>query len=304
LFPAGRPDVLCLQTVAPGEEKIVELDLPPGRWFLGPGGPINDVEIEAQETGPDSLCWEPNMDPRAVLGVGRVSLTIRNTTPGRLRVQLAGKRRLEPAVSAAYLATMPEYRKRFGSQVLAPDVRVGVQAMGFLFTDLVGSAAMYSELGDAIAFGMVHEHFGVLEEVVERYGGVRVKTIGDALMCAFHRPGAAALAAVAMLDHYGQWADGLELHRPPGIRIGLHFGPAIAVHSDSAGLDYFGGSVNLAARVEGLARASEVVWTAAVQADSEVEEHVAREGWTVEPFEAEVKGIPGLLSLFRVRSRD
>jgi class 3 adenylate cyclase len=195
---------------------------------------------------------------------------------------------------------MPEYRRQFGSQVLAPDVRVGVQAMGFLFTDLVGSAAMYSEVGDATAFGVVHEHFGLLDEVVERYGGVRVKTIGDALMCVFHRPGAAATAALAMLEHFNDWASNLPLERPPGIRIGLHYGPAIAVHSDTAGLDYFGGSVNLAARVEGLAREGEVVWTAAVHTDSEVEEHLDREGWTVEPFGAEVKGIPGLLQLYRI----
>jgi class 3 adenylate cyclase len=216
-----------------------------------------------------------------------------------MRVQLAGDPDAGRWLSAAWLSTMPEYRRRYGAQALAPDVRLGVRAVAVLFTDLTGSAAMYNLHGDATAFKLVHEHFGVLDAVLEQWGGARVKTIGDALMVTFVDPADAVSAAIAMQVDFQVWAAGLDMAEPPGLKVGLHFGPAMAVHTEQAGLDYFGGTVNMAARCEGKATRGDVVWTAAVESAPGVGDRVSAWGGGVERFTADIKGLPDPVVLHR-----
>ncbi len=214
-------------------------------------------------------------------------------------MQLAGDPDAGRWLSAAWLTTMPEYRRSFGSVALAPDVRLGVRAVAVLFTDLTGSAAMYPEHGDAAAFRLVHDHFAVLDQVLEQYGGARVKTIGDALMATFLDPADALSAALAMQVDFQRWAGELAMAAPPGLKVGLHFGPAMAVHTDQAGLDYFGATVNMAARCEGRAHRDQVVWTDAVHRTPGVAQRLAAWGRPVEAWDADVKGIPHQVPLHR-----
>jgi class 3 adenylate cyclase len=195
---------------------------------------------------------------------------------------------------------MPEYRDRFGPQILAADVRIGVRAVAILFTDLTGSAALYHEQGDAAAFRFVHEHFAILEAAVVGNQGVRVKTIGDALMAAFHSPSDAVRAATEMMEGFRKWVGSWALKRQPGLKVGIHFGPAMAVHTDGAGLDYFGGTVNLAARAEGKASGGVAVWTEAVQSDPGGLAFLQAGGRQAEPFLADVKGLPEPVTLYRL----
>lgn len=299
LFPVDRPDVLLLLTVAPGSEETHTLTLPRGRWFLGAGGDEPDLRIDTDDDGPRELVWTPAGRAPTTLAPGPVTLTLRNPGPGRLRVQLAGEIDHQDRVSAAELSTLPAYRRTFGAEVLADDVRIAVKAMAILFTDLTGSAALYHEQGDAGAFKLVHDHFVLLDEVVERHGGVRIKTIGDALMAAFSDPGPALAAALDMQARFADWAAGLEMQAPPGLKVGLHYGPVMAVHTDQAGLDFFGGTVNLAARCEGQSGRGIVVFTDAVASAPGAQRALAEWGGRVEPFDAEVKGLPGAQRLHR-----
>ena len=302
MYPTARPEVAVLATVAGEGRDQVEVELPPGRWALGSGGEEPDVVLEVGERGSDEVRWQAGAGMRSLeVRAGRVQVELVNPTAGRRRVQLSGDPDGGRWLSAAWLSTMPEYRRTFGAQALAPDVRLGVRAVAILFTDLTGSAALYHEHGDATAFQLVHQQFGVLDAVVEQFGGSRVKTIGDALMVAFVDPSAAVGAALAMQEHFQAWAKGLEMAHPPGLKVGLHFGPAMAAHTDQAGLDYFGGTVNLAARCEGRSGRGLVVWTRAVQEAPGVAQVLARWGGPVEAFEAEVKGIPGTQRLYRAR---
>lgn len=301
LFPAARPEVLALATLAPGAAEEIEVDLPAGRWSLGAGGGLQDAVVEVSEGGAAALDWRADGAEGGLRRVrpGPVRLRLENPTVGRVRVQLAGDPDAGRWLSAAWLTTMPEYRRRYGSQALAPDVRLGVRAVAVLFTDLTGSAAMYNQHGDATAFQLVHEHFGVLDAVLEQWGGARVKTIGDALMATFGDPADAVSAGLAMQVDFQRWAAGLEMEAPPGLKVGLHFGPAMAVHTDQAGLDYFGGTVNMAARCEGQATRGDVVWTDAVQAAPGVGDRVAAWGGAVSAFPARIKGLPDPVVLHR-----
>ncbi len=119
--------------------------------------------------------------------------------------------------------------------------------MAVLFADVSDSTRLYESLGDTAAFGSVREIIGLLRGITEAFNGRVVKTIGDGLMCAFPSADGAANAA-------GEMQRSIAL-RPPlqsgkmlTIRVGFHYGPVI-----QDGEDVFGDSVNVAARMAGLA---------------------------------------------------
>lgn len=125
--------------------------------------------------------------------------------------------------------------------------------MAVLFADVSDSTRLYESLGDTAAFSSVRAVVGLLKGITEAFGGRVVKTIGDGLMCAFPAADAAASAA-------GEMQKQIAL-RPPmksgktlTIRVGFHFGPVI-----QDGDDVFGDSVNVAARMAGLALAGQVL---------------------------------------------
>src|SRR5262249_8875477 len=139
---------------------------------------------------------------------------------------------------------------------------LGIRQVTFLFTDLKGSTALYERLGDLNAYALVREHFALLGAVAHEHAGAVVKTIGDAVMAVFSRPTDAVSAALAILEEIGRFNRG---HDGPGIllKIGAHCGPSIAVTLND-NLDYFGQTVNVAARVQALADAGEICITEAL----------------------------------------
>lgn len=133
---------------------------------------------------------------------------------------------------------------------------LAVKRVAVLFTDIKGSTALYDRIGDMKALNLVRQHFGVLRDVIAANHGALVKTIGDAVMASFHEPLDAIRAAMDMLEDIRRFNDsaGEELIT---LKIGAHVGPCLAVTLNER-LDYFGRTVNLAARVQGLAAENEI----------------------------------------------
>lgn len=121
----------------------------------------------------------------------------------------------------------------------------------FLFADIAGFTALTEAHGDEQAAAVVAEFCRAVEAELPASGGSQVKSIGDALMLRIPDPGAAILLGLRI-------ADGImREHGAPAVRVGLHHGPALARDGD-----YFGATVNLAARVSAEAVAGEVLLTA------------------------------------------
>ncbi len=162
------------------------------------------------------------------------------------------------AATAHVVSTLPEFRRVFSADVLKPGITLRVARVALLFTDLTGSTALYSRVGDATAFSIVHEHFSVLARVIGEHGGTVVKTIGDAVMASFIEEGDAVRAGAAMHRAFpafrAEHPDARELF----LRIGVHAGACYVVTANGI-LDYFGQTVNVAARLQGAARAGELV---------------------------------------------
>ena len=117
-------------------------------------------------------------------------------------------------------------------------------------------------------------------------------------MAVFRRP---VSSLRAMLRAQAELAAPAGGARPLRLKVGMHLGPCLAVTLNGR-LDYFGSTVNAAARIVGLSNGDDVVVSSAVQADSEVE--ALLDGLSVEPLEAELKGFDDeRFELWRVRSR-
>ena len=177
--------------------------------------------------------------------------------------ELLGKRR--PFLTAKRLLTNQTFRDIFRTDTLDVDQRLKITSLTFLFTDLKGSTALYERVGDLAAYDLVRQHFHVLHDVVSAEAGAIVKTIGDAVMATFVTPDRALAAALRMRKEMARINDERQ-NEDLLLKIGIHEGPCLAVTLNNS-QDYFGRTVNVAARVQGLASSHAIFVTQPVVED-------------------------------------
>jgi adenylate cyclase len=239
---------------------------------------------------------EPAM---ADLAAGPLDLEVRNTTDREQLVVLEGHFWPDTIATAAYVSTMQEFRDLFSSEALAPGLELGIENLAFMFTDLTGSTAMYQAIGQARAFRLVQDHFRVLRAAISGNGGALVKTIGDAVMATFPS-GAAALAAGFQIQR-----DIRDLQAPDGVdparlvKIGLHQGPCVAVTLNDR-LDYFGTTVNTAARIEHECHGGQIVASLAVCQSEAAADLLKASGAGVEEEVVRLRGIAEPVPVYRI----
>lgn len=191
------------------------------------------------------------------------------------------------------------FRDLFRSEVIERAEGLSVRDMTILFTDLKGSTALYTRIGDMKAFSLVRQHFDHLGNVVVAHNGAIVKTIGDAVMASFLNPLDALRAALDMLATIEAFNRGLA-SKEIILKIGIHKGTSIAVTLNDR-LDYFGQTVNIAARVQGLASAEEICITNEVSEFPGVKQLLS--GFKVTAEKAQLKGLQEEVSVYRLAHR-
>ena len=199
---------------------------------------------------------------------GKVVFEVRNAGPlpaifGILQLPVAAfqrpKLRFAPSLSGKRLLMTQTFRDFFRSEVIGATEGIAVLDVTLVFTDLKGSTALYERIGDLNAYIQVQRHFQHLLDATVRHNGAVTKTIGDAVMAAFSTAADAVQAALDMREA----VDQLNRDRPQRdfiLKIGVHRGAAIAVTLNER-LDYFGQTVNIAARVQNLADGDEICIT-------------------------------------------
>ena len=105
------------------------------------------------------------------------------------------------------------------------------------FLDLTGYTRLTEERGDRAAAALATSLADLVEQVSLPHGGQPVKWLGDGVMFHFRRPAQAVVAALEMVERTPE--AGL-----PEAHVGLHAGPVVFQDGD-----YFGRTVNLAARI-------------------------------------------------------
>jgi class 3 adenylate cyclase len=300
--PLLTPHIVVQQRLDPGERRVLGVALGPGAYRVRAAGVEAMPRLSVAEAGaPDAEFrlgdsgWL-DVEDRA-LGPA-VELALANDSTGERLVVVERTAWADDAATAADVTSLQAFRDLFGTEALRPGEELRVGSLTIVFTDLRDSTRLYRQIGDAPAFGSVVEHFEVLRNAVAREGGAVVKTIGDAVMATFRRPVA---ALQAMLDAQLVLAVPPAGARPLALKVGIHSGPCIAVTLNDR-LDYFGSTVNAAARLVGLSQGNDLVISEVVRADPEVAALLGRDGLDIERLDAELKGFDDeRFELWRVR---
>lgn len=290
---ATKSHVEVQHRLAPGAQAKIGTQLGPGRYrmrlhgsksyrFLEVLGERSASQGEVYDSGHDGngterlVVWRAG-DAGDAVTRGRPGLELVNDTD---QTQLFVVERVEwsdVALRPSQLFTLQEFRDLFSEEYLSADVQLDVGDQTILFTDIVGSTRFYARCGDPDAFMAVKKHFEVIFEVIGRHRGAVVKTIGDAAMGAFERPLDALRAAREIHAYFAPH----QRETPIRLRISLNSGPCIAVKLNS-NIDYFGSTVNLAAKLQACAGPGDIAISPTVVDATGVLDYLRREHALVE----------------------
>ena len=301
--PHWTPHVVAQQLLPAGDKRELLLPLESGNYRLRalelPGS--QDVTVSSEGEPSAQVTLSGNGWSEDTLHVNEhFSLALKNETDAEQLLILERLEWSDQATTAAEVTALQMFRDLFASEALRPGEQISVGTLTVLFTDLRHSTQLYREIGDATAFGRVMGHFDVVKKAIGEHDGAVVKTIGDAVMAVFR---SAVDGLHAMLEVQRLLAEPADGSRPLTLKAGLHTGPCIAVTLNDR-LDYFGSTVNMAARLEGLSSGADVIISRSVFEDARVQELIDSEDFLVEPFDMLLKGFEDeRFELWRVSRR-
>jgi class 3 adenylate cyclase len=299
-IPAGEKAVLSLQL--PNQFVIVFEPVTHSAQFLAISG---EPTRERQQL---SIVFNKLHAPTGTTEMrpGPLRLTLENQSDVRVLPavwiagdalhEMLGKRK--PILTAKRMLTNQTFRDVYKADNLNIDQRLKITSLTFLFTDLKGSTALYERVGDLAAFDLVRAHFHALLEIISSEKGAVVKTIGDAVMATFIKPEQALAAGLRMraaMDKLNKERGKEDLI----IKVGIHEGPCLAVMLNER-QDYFGQTVNIAARVQGLSNSHAMHVTGPVIESPEVAGILHRA--SIEPIqkEAALRGIADKIVVYEI----
>ena len=232
--------------------------------------------------GPLRLALENQTDVRTLPSVWMAGETLHH---------MLGKRK--PFLTAKRLLTNQIFRDIYRTDTLDVDQGLKLTSLTFLFTDLKGSTELYDRVGDLVAYDLVRAHFRVLNEIVASEAGAVVKTIGDAVMATFPTPDRALAAALRMHESVRRIKNDLLL------KIGIHEGPCLAVTLNDR-LDYFGQTVNIAARVQNLADSQAILATKSVVEHPQVSKLLEDSKLTPTARDTVLRGVADRMTIYQI----
>src|SRR6266436_4981984 len=306
---------VTLETVdlPPGERAILSLQVPEGTLIVF--DPVThtaqflDVSgEEASERQNLSVIFNKLQVPvdTVALRPGPLRLALENRTDGRVlpAIWVANPalddilRRRKPILTAKRLLTNQTFRDIYRTDTLAIGQRLKIMSLTFLFSDLKGSTALYDRVGDLVAFDLVNEHFRLLQKIIASERGAVVKTIGDAVMATFETPDRAIAAAIRMREAMSD-LGAERAHQSLHLKMGIHEGSCLAVTLNDQ-QDYFGQTVNIASRVQGLAASRSIVVTEPVVENAQASALLENSGLKPTLRRVALSGIAAEMSVYEI----
>ena len=262
-------------SMAQGEIEEAEFTVAPGvyRYYCPITMSMGKMHVDSDSIGESELSISQlensTFDPPEIrIPAGQVHLRAENET-----VPISGliihEDRLEDPIpfesldlhlSGLEIIHYPEFREIFGNDALSQREKMTISGVAILFTDITGSTRMYEKLGDVQAYNIVRDHFQILIQSVQNHGGTIIKTIGDAVMASFISEDSAFLSIFDALERFKHYNEKKEMDQKVNLKIGIHSGPAILVNLNES-LDYFGSTVNKAARIQSLAASQQIAFS-------------------------------------------
>ncbi|WP_426434111.1 adenylate/guanylate cyclase domain-containing protein [Bradyrhizobium genosp. P] len=306
---------VTLETVdlPPGERAILSMQVPEGTLIVF--DPVTHaaqfLDVKGEEASQRqnlSVTFNKAQLPveTVILRPGPLRLTLENRTDDRVlpAVWVASQAlddlltRRKPILTAKRLLTNQTFRDLYRTDTLAFGQRLKILSLTFLFSDLKDSTALYDRVGDLVAFDLVNEHFRLLQEIIASERGAIVKTIGDAVMATFETPDRAIAAAIRMREAMSDLGAERQ-HQSLRLKMGIHEGSCLAVTLNGQ-QDYFGQTVNVASRVQGLAASRSIVVTESVVENSETRILLEAHGLTPTRRTVALSGIADKVSVYEI----
>ncbi|PJZ77920.1 adenylate/guanylate cyclase domain-containing protein [Leptospira neocaledonica] len=275
--PATKSHIRFQKYLDSGETYNSKLLLSPGVYRLRVNGEKNYSLLEIKEEVPnETLVWKTNEIPEQLEIADHPKLVLENLSSSRKGFVIEERKEDQDCLRPTDLFNFQDFRDLFSQEALSTDLQLDIGMQTILFTDIVGSTKFYYNKGDSGAFSEVRYHFVEVYKVVREFQGAVVKTIGDAVMAAFPSPSAAVEASVRLQEFFSEE----NTETPIRIRISLHTGPCLAVNLNS-NIDYFGNTVNFAAKLQAIADGGDVVFSEAVFRDKQIRHLMTEKGWKV-----------------------
>lgn len=288
--PMVTPHIVVQQLMPARASRSVPIRLDPGEYRLRSldrtGGQSVMVSIDEPANSHIEIPAGDWPVHDAYIGK-RTMLAITNESDTDELLILERRAWADDSITAAEAFRLQDFRDLFARETLRAGQHLAVGSVAVLFTDVRESTRLYRDIGDAVAFARIREHFDVLRSAIVLENGVVVKTIGDAVMAVFETPTAGLRAVVRAAEMLGADPDGVQ---PVQLKAGLHYGPCIAVTLNNS-LDYFGSTVNIAARLGALATGGDIVISDAAFGDGELMEYAKSADLEALEFEALLRGV-------------
>lgn len=300
--PGSTPHLKAQVRVLPNQTEEFEYTLLSGvyRVYSQQSKAVLDITAEISGQTIDTLHYNGIESQKISILPGKKKFLLSNSdSTEEITVKLEHATWLENIVTASEVTAMQEFRELFSSQVLRPGEEIGIKNLTILFTDLKGSTEFYNTRGDAFAYKAVSSHFDILIQNISKYDGAIVKTIGDAIMGIFLLPVNAVLYAIQVQKEIKELNKKEYGENVIILKVGIHGGPVLAVNQNEK-LDYFGKTVNLAARVEGKCKGGDIVITRTLYENEAVKELIIKEKIKIEVFESNLKGFEESSELVRL----
>ena len=266
--PSTKKHIKFQQVVEAGKEKTISPSVSSGRYRLRVLGKEVYQYLDLYSgSDNESVRWNPaeKKDYEAEENFN-ITLVNQSQSPETYIMEDVGWSDL--ALRPRQLFNYQDFRDLFTEEFLDSRVHLSVGKQAILFTDIVGSSEVYLQNGDPKAFAQIKKHFDEIYPIVAANDGAIVKTMGDSVMSAFSDTLDAVKAAKSLQECFSEDHDELSLR----LRTTLNVGPCIAVNLDS-NIDYFGRTVNEAAKLQDFAKSGQIVFTDAVWQESGVEQY-------------------------------
>jgi adenylate cyclase len=301
--PAMTPHIWAQITLDPHETREVDLQFLMGSYRLSSLSLPDQITVivSKQATSQHQTIY---LDERFLTLKNRefalkTTLTLHNPTERWITLKIENLNYQERVATAAFVTSLQDFRDLFSaSQVLRPNMQMGLSNIVILFSDLVGSTRLYEQKGDGDAFALVQKHFEIMIPIIRQHQGGIVKTIGDAVMAVFTDSQAALKASLDILQAFAQHNQAVSADEEIIIKLGLHQGPCIVLNLNDK-LDYFGNTVNLAARIQGMSQGNDVLISETFFQD--IQPQLAQyPNLKISSYVAELKGVQNKNTLYRL----
>ena len=277
--PHSKPHRVIQQHLNAGEIRYLNVDLEEGTYIFRTHSHEGELKINVREDGADNVTFyitDEDFTGEEVTISCKPNLTIENRSSKKTNCFVDNLNWKKEAIYASEVSSSPDFSSLFSQETIKESSKVKASEVTMLFTDLMNSTELYVQEGDDMAIGRVMSHFKIIQQIVAEERGGIVKTIGDSVMAVFREP-VSALKAIQRIQQI--FTTSSAMSESFKLKAGIHFGDCTAVNLNGR-IDYFGTTVNIAARLVDTASEKELMVSEAVFNHPDVQLYLERNSRT------------------------